>query len=98
MRERFDAFLGGRAGWGFPDLVVERSRPAYPPELERPEPIREVTELLDLAISRARANRHLDASVKDLVRGALEAARQEITHVGCRADEAPVRPPQDGPR
>ena len=37
--------------------------------------------LLDLAISRCRASGHADEEVKELVRGALEATKQEIVHL-----------------
>ncbi len=42
---------------------------------------REMEMLLDLAISRSRAEGHADEDVKEQIHGALEAAKQEITHL-----------------
>jgi hypothetical protein len=42
---------------------------------------REMTMLLDLAISRSRAEGHADEEVKEQIHGALEAAKQEIVHL-----------------
>ncbi len=44
--------------------------------------------LLDLAISRSRASAHADEEVKELVRGALEATKQEIVHLEELVDES----------
>ncbi len=41
----------------------------------------EVAMLVDLAISRSRCSVHADEEVKELVRGALEATKQEIAHL-----------------
>jgi len=41
----------------------------------------EITSLLDLAIARSRANAFVDEEVKELIRGVLEGARQEIAHL-----------------
>jgi hypothetical protein len=42
---------------------------------------REMTMLLDLAISRSRAEGHADEDVKEQIHGALEAAKQEVLHL-----------------
>ena len=42
---------------------------------------REMAMLLDLAISRYRAEGHADEEIKEQIHGALEAAKQEITHL-----------------
>ncbi len=42
---------------------------------------------LDLAISRCRTSGHADEEVKELVRGALEATKQEIVHLEELVDE-----------
>jgi hypothetical protein len=42
---------------------------------------REMAMLLDLAISRSRAEGHADEEVKEQIHGALEAAKQEIIHL-----------------
>jgi len=44
----------------------------------RQEALRDVTMLLDLAISRFRGSILLDSRTKELVRGCLEAAKQEL--------------------
>jgi hypothetical protein len=58
----------------------------------RSEPIRELTEevvsLLDLAIARSRAHAFADEEVKELISGALEAAKQEITHLEDLVEES----------
>ncbi len=41
----------------------------------------EITSLLDLAIARSRANVFADEEVKEVIRGVLEGARQEIAHL-----------------
>ncbi len=43
---------------------------------------------LDLAISRCRTSGHADEEVKELVRGALEATKQEIAHLEERVDKS----------
>jgi len=48
---------------------------------ERQEALGEVTMLLDLAISRSRGSILLDGRTKELVRGCLEAAKQELGHL-----------------
>jgi hypothetical protein len=48
----------------------------------------EVTMLLDLIISRCRASVHADEVVKELVRGALEATKQEIAHLEELVEES----------
>jgi hypothetical protein len=45
---------------------------------ERQQALGEVTMLLDLAISRSRGSILLDDRTKELVRGCLEAAKQEL--------------------
>jgi hypothetical protein len=45
---------------------------------ERQEALGEVTMLLDLAISRSRGSILLDSRTKELVRGCLDAAKQEL--------------------
>jgi hypothetical protein len=45
---------------------------------ERQEALGDVTMLLDLAISRSRGSILLDYRTKELVRGCLEAAKQEL--------------------
>jgi hypothetical protein len=42
---------------------------------------REMMLLLDLAISRSRAEGHADEEIKEQIHGALEAAKQEIAHL-----------------
>ena len=42
---------------------------------------RDMVMLLDLAISRSRAEGHADEDVKEQIHGALEAAKQEIVHL-----------------
>ncbi len=58
----------------------------------RSEPIRELTgevaSLLDLAIARSRAHAFADEEVKELISGALEAAKQEITHLEELVEES----------
>ena len=44
----------------------------------RQEALEEVTMLLDLAVSRSRGSILLDGRTKELVRGCLEAAKQEL--------------------
>lgn len=51
------------------------------------EAVREVTILLDLAISHSRASRLLDGRSKDLIRQSPEAAKQELS---CLEDRASV--------
>jgi hypothetical protein len=48
----------------------------------------EVAMLLDLAISRSRAEGHADEEVKEQIRGALEATKQEIVHVQELVEES----------
>jgi len=48
----------------------------------------EVTMLLDLIISRCRASVHADEEVKELVRGALEATKQEIAYLEELVEES----------
>jgi hypothetical protein len=43
---------------------------------------------LDLAISRCRTSGHADEEVKELVRGALEATKQEIAHLEELVDKS----------
>jgi hypothetical protein len=47
----------------------------------------EVAMLLDLTISRCRASGDADEEVKELVRGALEASKQEIAHIEKHVEE-----------
>ena len=50
--------------------------------LERTQRLtRDMVMLLDLAISRSRAEGYADEEVKEQIHGALEAARQEIIHL-----------------
>jgi hypothetical protein len=50
--------------------------------LERTQRLtREMVMLLDLAVSRSRAEGHADEEIKEQIHGALEAAKQEITHL-----------------
>ena len=50
--------------------------------LERTQRLtRDMVMLLDLAISRSRAEGHADEEVKEQIHGALEAAKQEIVHL-----------------
>jgi hypothetical protein len=50
--------------------------------LERTQRLtREMAMLLDLAISRSRAEGHADEDVKEQIHGALEAAKQEVLHL-----------------
>lgn len=44
--------------------------------------------LLDLAISRSRCSVHADEEAKELVRGALEVTRQEISHLEKLIEES----------
>ena len=44
-------------------------------------PTREAMLLLDLALSRSQADPCANKEVKELIRGALEAAKQEIAHL-----------------
>jgi hypothetical protein len=64
----------------------------------RLEPIREltgeVTSLLDLAIARSRAHAFADEEVKELISGALEAAKQEITHLEELVEESSRETPR----
>ncbi len=64
----------------------------------RLEPIRELTgevaSLLDLAIARSRAHVSTDEEVKELISGALEAAKQEITHLENPVEESSREAPQ----
>jgi hypothetical protein len=64
----------------------------------RLEPIRELTgevaSLLDLAIARSRAHAFADEEVKELISGALEAAKQEITHLEDLVEESSRGTPQ----
>jgi hypothetical protein len=48
----------------------------------------EVASLLDLAIARSRAHVSTDEEVKELISGALEAAKQEITHLEELVEES----------
>ncbi len=57
--------------------------------LERTQRLtREMAMLLDLAISRSRAEGHADEDVKEQIHGALEAAKQEIIHLEELVDES----------
>jgi hypothetical protein len=50
--------------------------------LERTQRLtREMVMLLDLAVSRSRAEGHADEEIKEQIHGALEAAKQEILHL-----------------
>ncbi len=49
---------------------------------------RDMAMLLDLAISRSRAEGHADEDVKEQIHGALEAAKQEIIHLEEMAKES----------
>ncbi len=49
---------------------------------------REMAMLLDLAISRSRAEGHADEDVKEQIHGALEAAKQEIVHLEELVEES----------
>jgi hypothetical protein len=49
---------------------------------------KETAMLLDLAISRCRVSVHADEEVKELVRGALEATKQEIAHLEELVEES----------
>lgn len=64
----------------------------------RREAIRRMTEevamLLDLAISRSRCSVHADEESKELVRGALESTKQEITHLEDLVEESEIE--EDG--
>jgi hypothetical protein len=64
----------------------------------RLEPIREltgeVTSLLDLAIARSRAHAFADEEVKELISGALEAAKQEVTHLEELVEESSRETPR----
>jgi hypothetical protein len=55
---------------------------------ERQEALGEVTMLLDLAISRSRGSILLDERTKELVRGCLEAAKQELGQLAEPYDAA----------
>jgi hypothetical protein len=50
----------------------------------RTEATKEAILLLELAIARSQADRFADDEFKDLIRGALEAAKQEIAHLEGR--------------
>ena len=52
--------------------------------MSRTEATKEAFLLLDLAIARSQADRFADDEFKDLIRGALEAAKQEIAHLEGR--------------
>ncbi len=57
--------------------------------LERTQRLtREMAMLLDLAISRSRAEGHADEDVKEQIHGALEAAKQEIVHLEELVEES----------
>lgn len=47
----------------------------------REQAIDDVLVLLEPAIARTRASKHADPELKALIRGALEAARQELIHL-----------------
>ena len=48
----------------------------------RREVLEEAISLLDLAIRRTRASKGPDPELKSLIQGALEAAKQELVHLG----------------
>lgn len=52
--------------------------------MSRTEATKEAILLLDLAIARSQADRFADDEFKDLIRGALEATKQEIAHLEGR--------------
>ena len=57
--------------------------------LERRQPLtQEVAMLLDLAISRSRAEGHADEELKEQIRAALEATKQEIVHLRELVEES----------
>jgi hypothetical protein len=57
--------------------------------LERTQRLtRDMVMLLDLAISRSRAEGHADEDVKEQIHGALEAAKQEIVHLEELVEES----------
>jgi hypothetical protein len=57
--------------------------------LERTQRLtREMVMLLNLAISRSRAEGHADEDVKEQIHGALEAAKQEVLHLEKLVEES----------
>lgn len=65
----------------------------------REDALDEVLLFVDLAISRSRASRLSEPWLKALIRGTLEAARQELLHLRNDADETlglPAEHPQYG--
>ena len=57
----------------------------------RIEALKEITPLIDLAIRRSRASTVADPELKNLILGALEAAKQELVHLK-NVTEAEDRP------
>lgn len=58
----------------------------------REDALDEVLLFVDLAINRSRASRFSEPRLKALIRGALEATRQELLHLRNDADQTPHVP------
>jgi len=65
-------------------VAVSATGPKGVRTVGRTEATKEAILLLELAIARSQANRFADDEFKDLIRGTLEAAKQEITHLEGR--------------